>query len=188
MIILLLALSACSSKTASEDQLALQIRNQYLEMQSCEGTVKMLSDYGQRVYEYTVAFSWKKDDDMVLTLEKPDELAGVTARIVQGETMLEYDGARLETGPLSPEGMSPVDAIPATLDYMMKGYIAECGWEALDELPCLRIQFRNPKETAGEGAEAVLWLDKETGVLVRSELISKGATVVQCQFTHFSKG
>jgi outer membrane lipoprotein-sorting protein len=188
MILLLLALSACGSKTASEDELALQMRNQYLDMQSCEGIVEMVSDYGQRVYNYTASFSWKKDGDMVLTLEKPDELAGVTARIAQGKTMLEFEGARLETGPVSSEGMSPIDSLPVTLDYMMKGYIAECGWEPLEEKECLRIQFRNPEQAAGEGAEAILWLDKETGDLVKSEMISNGVTVVRCQFTAFTKG
>lgn len=188
MILLLLVLSACGSKTTSEDELALQKRTEYLNMQSCEGTVEMVSDYGQRIYDYTVAFSWKKDGDMVLTLEKPAELAGITARIAQGETMLEFEGACLETGPVSSEGMSPVDSLPATLDYMMKGYIAECGNEALKERDCLRIQFRNPEQAAGQGAEAILWLDKETGDLVQSEMISKGVTVVRCQFTAFTKG
>lgn len=187
MILLLLVLCACSSKTSSEDELALQMRNQYLNMNSCEGTVEMVSDYGQRVYEYTVSFSWKKDGDMVMTLQKPDELAGVTARIAQGKTQLEFEGARLETGPLSPEGMSPIDSLPAILDYMMKGYIAECGSESLEQKDCLRIQFRNPDEAAGDGEEAVLWLDPKTGNLVQSEMISQGVTVVRCQFTSFTK-
>lgn len=188
MIVLLLALSACSSKTTSENQLAIQFRNQYQNMQFCQGKVEMVSDYGQRVYDYTVDFSWKKEGDMVLTLEKPEELAGVTAKIAQGNTTLEYEGASLETGPLSPEGISPIDALPATLDYVVNGYIAECGWDALEERQCLRIQFRNPEQVAGEGTEAILWLDKETGDLARSEMISEGITMVQCQFVEFSKG
>lgn len=188
MILLLLVLSACGSKTESEDALALQFRTEYLEMQSCEGTVEMISDYGQRVYEYTVAFSWQKDGDLSLTLQQPKELEGMTAHISQGQTMLEFDGAKLETGPISTEGLSPIDSIPATLNYMTNGYIAECGSEQLDERECLRVQCRNPEETAGEGVEAILWLDKTTGDLVRSEMVSEGVTVVRCLFTAFTKG
>lgn len=188
MILLLLVLSACGSKTASEDALALRFRTDYLAMQSCEGKVNMVSDYGQRVYNYTLSFNWAKEGDMVLTLEQPEALSGITARITQGETSLEFNGASLETGPLSPDGLSPIDSLPATLDYIMNGYIAECGKESLGEVSCLRLSFRNPEQAAGEGEEAVLWLDEETGNLVQSEMMSQGTTVVRCQFTAFTKG
>ena len=59
MIILLLALSACGSKTSMEDEMALQVRTEYIGMNRCEGDVNLLADYGQRVYEYRIHFLWE---------------------------------------------------------------------------------------------------------------------------------
>lgn len=188
MILMLILLSACGGKEASGDALALKFRTEYLSMQSCEGTAEILSDYGERVYEYTLCFSWLKDGDMQLNITQPEDLAGITAKIAQGETLLEYEGARLETGPLTPGGLSPIDVIPAALDYMRDGYIAECGMEPLGERECLRLQFREPEQAAGQGTEAVLWLDKESGSLVRAEMMQEGFTVLHCQFSAFEKG
>lgn len=36
--------------------------------------------------------------ETVLTITAPENIAGVTARILEGETALEYDGMRVETG------------------------------------------------------------------------------------------
>lgn len=187
LVLLLLTLTACGNKDESEDALALKFRTDYLTMQSCEGTVELHSDYGDRVYDYGLSFTWSNPGDLQMSITKPDELAGITASIVQGETVLEFDGARLETGPISPEGLSPIDAIPAALDYIRDGYIAECGTEMLGDRNCLRMQFREPEEQAGEGTEAILWLDKETGVLRQAEMMQEGLTVLRCQFTAFTK-
>jgi len=186
MIVLLLALAACGGK-GSEDSLALKYRTDYLDLTSCEGTADLHADYGQRVYDYTVSFQYQKDGDMTIQITAPESLSGTTARIAAGETRLEFDGATLETGPLSPEGLSPVDAIPASLRYLCEGYIAECGSETKQDRACLRLQFRDPTQTAGKGTEANLWLDKETGNLVYAEMMQDGFTVLRCEFTSFTK-
>lgn len=187
MIALLLLLSSCGGKGSSEDALALRYRTDYLDMKSCEGTAELHADYGERVYDYTVSFQCQKDGEMQVRITAPESLAGTTARIAQGETRLEFDGLTLETGPLSPEGLSPIDAIPASLRYLCEGYIAECGDETRDGHACLRIQFRDPTKAAGEGTEAILWLDKENGNILYAEMMQDGFTVLRCEFTAFKK-
>lgn len=187
ILLLLLSLSACGSKGSSDDALALRYRTDYLDMKSCEGTAELHADYGERVYDYTVSFQYQKDGEMTIQITAPDSLAGTTARIAAGETRLEFDGVTLETGPLSPEGLSPIDAIPASLRYLCEGYIAECGDEVRDGHDCLRLQFRDPTHLAGEGTEAVLWLDKENGNLRYAEMLQDGFTMLRCEFTAFTK-
>ena len=148
----------------------------------------MVSDYGERVYEYTVSFTWEKRGDMSLTIEKPAELSGITASVSQGETLLEYEGARLETGPLSSDGLSPINGVGKALDYMMNGYIARYGSEELEGRGAMRLQFQEPEQAAGEGVEAILWIDKETGAMLQSELSEGGFTVLRCTYTAFTKG
>lgn len=188
MILLMLALGGCGGNGKnSEEAMALEIRTDYLAMTACSGTAEIRADYGQRVYDYTIDFTWQKDGDMVLTITQPEEVAGVTAILHQGETLLQYEDVRLETGPVSPEGLSPVDSIPAFLEYVRSGSITQCGSELLDTVEALRIQCGDPEAAMGSGTEAILWFDKETHALIQGELRSDGFAVIQCKFTAFTK-
>ena len=185
MIVLLLALCACGGGK-SEDELALEMRLYYLEIESCAGTMALTADYGARIYEYTLGFNWTQDGETVLTIEAPEELAGMTARAAAGETYLLFDEVQLETGPLSADGLSPMDALPAILNYIFTGYIAECGTEILDDVACLRVQYRAPEADRGSGLEAALWFDKTDYALRRAELQNDGFTVICADITDWS--
>ena len=123
---------------------------------------------------------------MNLVLTAPEEVAGITAHIAQGQTALEFDGVALETGPLNQEGLSPLDALPAFVAAMQTGYLAESGSEWMGETEVLRLVFREPDRNPGQGMETVLWFDKEGGSLRQGELRSDGYTVVRCGFPSFA--
>ena len=182
-----LALAACGGEAGESgaEQLALDIRGEYLEMAGCTAALEMTADYGQRVYTYGIDLSWQREGETVLTVTAPENVAGVTARILEGETALEYDGMRVETGPLDDSGMSPVDAVPVLLDYAEGGFIAACGMETLEEQEVLRVDCREPEAAAGKGRECSLWFDPSTHALLRGELSQDGFTVIQCVFTEF---
>lgn len=182
-----LALAACGGEAGESgaEQLALDIRGEYLEMAGCTAALEMTADYGQRVYTYGIDLSWQREGETVLAVTAPENVAGVTARILEGETALEYDGMRVETGPLDDSGMSPVDAVPVLLDYAEGGFIAACGMETLEEQEVLRVDCREPEAAAGTGRECSLWFDPSTHALLRGELSQDGFTVIQCVFTEF---
>lgn len=69
--LLLAALLGGCSKTESENDLALQLRSDFLAMDGCSGTMDVTADYGQRVYEYTVSFSSTQKDGMTLVITAP---------------------------------------------------------------------------------------------------------------------
>lgn len=171
----------------SADELALSIRTEYLAMTACAATVDMTADYGQRVYEYTLTVSWQKGGETLLTVVAPENIAGITARIQDGSALLEYDGASLETGLLSAEGLSPMEAVPAILDYIFSGYIAECDFETVGESRQLWFCCRDSECSPGTGTEAAFWFDAESHALTRAEMLSDGYTVIQCIFTDFTK-
>ncbi|MCI5498279.1 MAG: hypothetical protein MR419_01910 [Clostridiales bacterium] len=186
MILLLLAAALCGCTGADdENQLALQLRSDFLAMDGCNGAMEVTADYGQRVYTYTVEFSGTKKDGITLVITEPEEVAGITARIASGKTYLEFDGVQLETGPLNEDGLSPLDALPAFLTAIKTGYMAETGSELLGEAETLRICCRDPKQGVGQGLETVLWFDKAQKTLLRGELRSDGATLVRCEFSAF---
>ena len=115
----------------------------------------------------------------------PEEVAGITATIAQGQTFLTFDGVQLETGPLNEDGLSPLDALPAIFAAMESGYIAETGSELLGETETLRLCCRDPERAPGEGLETLLWFDKADQTLMQGELRQDGATVIRCTFSDF---
>ncbi len=187
MTALLLAalLCGCGGENGGNQQ-TLALREAFLSMESCSGSMEVTADYGQRVYEYTVEFSGDGNGGMNLVLTAPEEVAGITAHIAQGQTALEFDGVALETGPLNQEGLSPLDALPAFVAAMQTGYLAESGSEWMGETEVLRLVFREPDRNPGQGMETVLWFDKEGGSLRQGELRSDGYTVVRCGFPSFA--
>lgn len=183
-LLLSLCLAGCTG-TAQENQLALDLRTAFLSMEGCSGAMEVEADYGQRVYQYTVAFSGTQAEGLTLVITAPQEVAGITAHVAEGQTWLTFDGVRLETGPLNQEGLSPLDALPAFLTAMQSGCIAESGSEWLGEREAFRLCCRDPAEEPGQGLETVLWFDKEEKTLLQGELRSAGSTVVRCVFSSF---
>lgn len=186
-IIVVLALTLCGcTGSQEEDELALQLREDFLAMTGCSGQMELTADYGQRVYSYSVTFSGDQEQGMTLVLTAPEEVAGITAVIEHGQTNLVYDGVRLETGPLNEDGLSPLDALPALIRAVQSGCLAETGSELLGETETLRLCYREPEQEAGASMETVLWLDKDRKTPLRGELRSHDSTVIRCEFSAFN--
>ncbi len=186
MMTLLLAGCAGGSGDESPEQLAAVIRGEYLSMEAWSAEVDVTADYGETVYEFTVDAAWQRDGETVITITRPELLAGITARIQDGEAVLEYDGAGLSIGPLDGDGLTPVAALPALMKCVTTGYMASCTWEEDGESRLLRVLCRDPELAEGEGTEYTLWFDAATHGLTRAEVSVDGAvrlTAVLRDFT-----
>lgn len=191
LMMTLILLTGCSGGgqggVRSAEELALSIRGEHLAMTSCTASADITADYGQRVYEYSMRVSWEKGGETVLTITAPESIAGITARIKDGTSYLEYDGVSLETGALSGGGLSPIEVVPAALNYICSGYIAECDFETMEERQLLWFCCRDPEFEPGTGTEAAFWFEPETHALTKAEIYSDGYCVVRCIFTEFTK-
>ncbi len=185
MILLLALLCACGGGNA-DNELVLSLREDVQNMDAWSGEMELTADYGQRVYDYSVSFTGSQEEGTTLTITAPEEAAGITAVAKEGQTWLDYDGVRLETGPLDPQGLSPMDALPALLTELETGTVAEVGTETDGDLSLLRLTLRDPEVTPGTGRETVFWFDKAQKTLLRAELRNDGATVVSCVFSSFT--
>ena len=184
MIALLLA--GCGRLEVSEaEQLALEIRGEYLELERCSASLEITADYGQRVYQFKMD-AQVQGEDAVLTLTAPETVAGLTARWAGEAGTLEYDGVAVETGSLDPEGLDPVSAFPVLLEAARSGYMAACALE--EDGAVLRVDCGDPAGTPGQGTETTLWFDGETGALLRGEIRVDGFRVIGCTCTAFTKG
>ena len=159
MMILTLTLAACGGEGGrGAEEMMLETREKYLEMTDCSGHMDMTADYGRRVYEFGVDFSWTKGGETTLKLTAPENVAGATAHISKGETALEFGGAMLETGPLNSAGLTPIDALPALLGYAREGYLAECALEDWDGVELLGTPTRVSPRGVRPGAHIYIYL------------------------------
>ena len=196
LLIPLLLLAGCRSGDGAlpgggdrkPEEEARQVRTEYLAAKGCSGTVEVTADYGLRVYEFTLDFTWRREGESTLTVTAPEELAGLTARIAEGEARLEFDGVSLGTGDLTGEGLTPMELLPSLMEYTDEGYMAECVFEQLGEREALRVLFRDPEAAAGTGAECIAWFERSTHTLLRCELSWDGELVLSGDFSDFTLG
>lgn len=186
VLMMLLALSACGGAREDDPQRqALALRTDYLAAEGCTAKLTVRADYGQRVYTYGVNVT-VAGGESVLTVTSPTELAGITARVTDGQSQLEYDGAVLETGPLSADGLTPLSAVPALLECARSGFMDSCTMERLGERDTLRMLCRDPEQPVGQGREVTLWFDPASRGLVKGEISVDGYRVILCEFESFT--
>lgn len=185
LMITLLSLPGClgGDEEQSRLELALAIRGEYLAMKTFSAQAELTADYGQRIYQYGLSVTGS-EEETVLTVTEPEIVAGVTARLKSGQSFLEYDDLRVETGPLTDDGLTPISAIPSMLDAVRSGYILSCG---TDDSGMFRVDYGSPDTPPGTGTQYILWFDAQSHNLLRGEVSKDGFRCIECTFSSFTK-
>lgn len=178
---LVLLLSGCGFGEAKPDQEALKLRETYQNLASFQAQAEVTADYGDRAYQYTVQCSGNAEAGS-LTVIAPESIAGAGTAWSEGETALDYEGIRLETGQLSPDGLSPADALPAILSACASGAVTESGWtEGEQRSLYLLLQNSDVRES-----QIAVWADPETWALRQAEIRWEEQRVISFMFTDFT--
>ncbi len=182
LMISLLLLAGCGGGggATSDEALALSIQKDFAAMTSCSCQVALRADYEARVFDYVldVAYDASGAD---LTIVEPAIAQGVTAHIQSGQTQLVYDGFSLDAGPLTEDGLSPVEAVPAFYQAITQGYIAAV--DAAGET--LTVTYRDGESAPGVGLETVVNFEGKTRAPLWGELYRDGARIVTVQVKDF---
>lgn len=148
VLMMALLLTGCGKSGAeSPENLAARIRGEYLSLAGWKGNMDVTVEYEDRFFDFSLAVTWEREGETVLTITAPELVAGITARIVDGEGYLTYDGASLSTGPITGEGLTPMEAVPFLMEQVTTGYMARC---ALAD-GVLTVLCRDPANAEGEG-------------------------------------
>lgn len=182
-MISLLLLTGCAGGGGGNkaEEEALTLRTTYLEADGFSGKAELTADYGQRVCQYQVDV--EAGEETTLTITAPDTVAGITARAVEGNTFLDYEDLVLETGPLDPEGLSPMSAVPALLEAVKSGYITACSFP---EDGVLRVDCGDPDREPDMGRTVSMWFDRSSGTMLKGEISVDGTLVVSCLWSEFT--
>ena len=175
-------LSGCGQDNRAE-QLALDIRSNYLSCDTFSAHACLTADYGQRVYSYEMDVLTQQDTT-TLTLTQPEYAAGITACIKDGEGSLTYQDISVETGALDPNGLTPVSAVPALLEAARSGFIITC---FLEDSGLLRMDCGSPDVPVGTGTQTTLWFQPEDGTLVQGDILVDGIRRITCTFSQVTK-
>ena len=186
VLMMTLLLAACAPAGGeTPETAALALRDTYGNLAGWTSTVDVTAEVGDKVFDFTLDASWQKDGETVLTITAPELLAGITARIADGETVLEYDGTGLSLGLLDGRGLTAVSAVPWVMEQIAGGYMAKCVW-AGEEKTLLQITFRDPDAEANAGTEYRVTFDRETLALNGAEVSVDGASVLTVSFRGFT--
>lgn len=180
----LLLLTACGGSGGGErtgEDLALEIQREFAAMTACSGQVRLEADYETRVFTCLLDAAYDRVTGGQLTLLEPELVKGVTARISAEGTSLTYGDLSLETGALTDDGLSPMEAVPRLYQAVSQGFIA--GAQLSDGV--LSVTYREGTQDPGTGLETVVTFDAESHAPLTGELYWDGARVVTAQISGF---
>lgn len=187
VLMITLLLSGCRAgsggNTPEEEALALRETYQALAVWSASADLSVC--YTETVYDFSLDAQWRRDGETVLTVTAPELVAGITARVAQGETVLEYDGAGLSLGLLDDSGLTPVSAVTACMEQIQRGWMAKCAWAGENDAH-LQISFQDPEREDTAGTQFLLTFDRAGYALLSAEVSAQGRTVLSAQFSDFT--
>ena len=135
-------------------------------------TAQVQSISGDTVEEYTLEYGYDGLGWTAVVLA-PQVLAGISARMEDDGSKLEYDGMVLAAGNLLTMGLSPIAAVPLVHEAVERGCL-DCVWTEGELLAGTFLY--------DDAVSATVWFDA-TGNPVAAELTENGIVQLQCRFT-----
>ena len=169
VLLIILPFTSCAPDlTAMEQAVGLQGRFQTTHQLF---TAEVRADYGDRFYEFSLRF-----DSTASTIEvlAPESIAGIVISVADGGTVLHFEGAEINTGSLTPDGLSPLAAIPTIAREWRSGRIVEAHFETMNGNETL-VMTTEMSDTVRHKT----WFNRETGIPILSKIFSDGFAVIR---------
>lgn len=137
------------------------------------GQIHTLADvqanFGQSVENYAIEYQYQ-DGTWTAMVKAPEVLAGITARIAEGNSEIEYDGVILPTGDLRKQGISPIYSVPMLVSALEEGTTGSV-WREGEQIAA--------KQIYDEEIAVTLWFTDD-GTLVSGEIFENGTVNIKC--------
>ena len=180
MLALCLAMLFCSGCGDGADQdRTEELRSALLGAENLSFVADLRCDYGDRVWDCSLAFSGGLDAAAITVLQ-PDVISGLEIVLEDGGSSLRYADAVLDTGALLRDGSSAVEALPLILKSWESAYVTESYSEKLEDVPTTVLALE-----AGTEQQVLIWFS-DANVPLQAEVQENGETRIFCNFKDFT--
>ena len=180
LMIISLLFCSCGEKDTLEKSLR-EARERWEEGESLRFTAEICAELSKEVFTCKLECTHENGETVIEIIE-PQNIAGIKARMREGETTLEYDGLILAIeNPMMGEA-SPLGAMGIFMDALRSGFVTQMWMERENECPIAVYELYVDDNTS-----AKLWFWEENFALMNAELVRDGRSVVKCKVIDFTE-
>jgi len=171
-LLLISALTACRNEQPPSERI-LELRELF-QTSTQHFSAHITADYGDHVHKFTLRYNAEASTLEVLA---PEIIAGITIAVSESGTVLHFDGAELDTGPLTADGLSPLAALPTIVNQWKEGHITNSHYETFHGTETVVMTT-----AISDRVQHMTWFNRETGLPIKAELLQDGALVLTVTF------
>ena len=177
VLLFTLILSGCSDETALINR-AVNLRNAMLSSNSYSFDATITADYGDTLHEFEIKCQFDTNQNMTLTVIKPDSISGITGKITGETGQLTFDDQALMFEMIADGQIAPICAPWLLVKALCSGYISSCG--EYDGGLCIKIDdtFRDAEFCVE------IWTGEEN-LPIRGEIIWQGRRILSVGIDNF---
>lgn len=123
LMISLLLLCGCADNT---EESFLKFADGLAAADKLSFSADVRAEYADKTESFRLSYS-RDEYEAVIEVIKPEMIAGIKARISSDSATLEYDGAVLDIGCLTDDGLTPISALPLMERALTDGHV-EMTW------------------------------------------------------------
>ncbi len=166
-----LLLGACSNAALTRYQ---AFSEEFSQIEALSFTAELTASYPDRRAQFTLRYALE-DGVQRVTVLAPDSISGISARVEEGKSALEYDGLILDVGELDDFGLTPMSALPLLTDALRRGH-GDAFWNE-DGMDAAELLY-------DDATRVRVWFDGE-GHPCKAEIQCGETLAVSCQITNW---
>lgn len=177
-VLLVFAWLLCGCQQTELEQ-GMMLRSKVLQAETCTFDADVTADYGDRLYEFSMACSTDKEGTVTFTVTQPETISGITGKVSKSGGSLTFDDTVLEFGIMAEGRLSPVSAPWLLMKTLRGGYLKSAGAE--EGITRLTLD-----DSYQEDALMVdVWLG-EDGLPARGEILCDGRRILTVEVENFT--
>lgn len=141
--------------------------------------VKTIVSFPEKEAEFTLSYSHSPEIDRASVIT-PAEIAGVSYSISGDDSTIEFDGAKLFTGKLPDNSLSPLSAVHMLLEIWKSGNFEETTLTTMYGKPAVLAISRRSGNV--QELEVRTWFSKDDFLPLYAEIFSGGERIIKCEF------
>jgi outer membrane lipoprotein-sorting protein len=173
-----LLLGGCGGAAAAERKIEEQ-RDALAAADQFRFTAALTESRGDEVFCCTLECS-SAPGETAVTVTAPETVAGVTARIADGETAVAYDGVRLSVGTAGETGLHPISAMARLCGALRAGHVVRAWTERDGDAALLAAELFLDGDVG-----LTVWFRADTLAPCAAEFSEDGTLVLRCEITDF---